>query len=108
MEQHAKTKPSIDIQITRDGELKISNLNSTEELSKDQFIIVQELIDESKLRAKAYSQIRAIASKDACLQGAIAAFVFLTTLILIGFLIGRAVQKSISSPSPLPTLQKIN
>lgn len=100
MEQYQSTtkqqKPSIDIQIARDGELKISGIG-IEQLSDEQFVLLQEAIDEAKTRAKTYSHLQEIAGRDAQIQGVIAAIAILSALVLTSFAISRLIVNSFSS-----------
>ncbi len=71
-QQTERTKPRINIQLKTDGELNLSGI--PENLSYEEFLIVQQLIDQSKQRSQNASKVQELMQRGMMAQTAIAAF----------------------------------
>ncbi|MCC5619561.1 hypothetical protein LC605_31835 [Nostoc sp. CHAB 5836] len=97
MEQQDQTRhKQLNIHLKKDGELNLSGL-TLENLSSEEFLILQQLIDESRLRSKENRQIEELMQRGMMAQGVIAAF----TILMFSFIsiygiyryIGQSVQQ---------------
>ena len=97
MEQQDQTRhKQLNIHLKKDGELNLSGL-TLENLSSEEFLILQQLIDESKVRSKENRQIEELMQRGMMAQGVIAAF----TILMFSFIgiygisryIGQQVQQ---------------
>jgi hypothetical protein len=94
--QQEKTKTRINIQLTSDGELNLSGM-SLESLTQEEYLLVQQLIDESRERSQNASRVQEMMQQGMMAQTAIAAFAVLMVTFL-GFygitrFIGYQVQR---------------
>ncbi|MCC5640270.1 hypothetical protein LC593_31445 [Nostoc sp. CHAB 5844] len=82
-QQQEKTKTQINIQLGSNGELNLSGL-ALDNLTQDEFILVQRLIDESQARSINASRVKELMQQGMLAQTAIAAFAVLM-LSFMGF-----------------------
>ncbi|YAF99444.1 MAG: hypothetical protein AB3A66_30315 (plasmid) [Nodularia sp. CChRGM 3473] len=81
MEQQAERfKERISIQLKTDGELNLSGIPKN--LSYEEFLIVQQLIDQSKQRSQNASRVQELMQRGMFVQGVIASFAVLMFLFL--------------------------
>ncbi|MBG1270586.1 hypothetical protein [Nostoc sp. WHI] len=77
MEQYKeRTRQQINIHLKTDGELNLSGL-TLKDLTPEEFIILQELIDESKVRSHNANRVEELMQRGLMAQGVIAAFAIL-------------------------------
>ncbi|WP_242055012.1 four helix bundle protein [Nostoc flagelliforme] len=77
MEQQEQThRKALNIHLKKDGELNLSGL-TLENLSSEEFLIVQQLIDESRARSHSNRQIEELMQRGMMAQTAIAAITVL-------------------------------
>ena len=77
MEQQDQThRKALNIHLKKDGELNLSGL-TLENLSSEEFLVVQQLIDESKVRSQSNRQIEELMQRGMMAQTAIAAMAVL-------------------------------
>lgn len=82
MEQQDQTRhKQLNIHLKKDGELNLSGL-TLENLSSEEFLIVQQIIDESKARSHSNRQIEELMQRGMMAQTAIAAI----TVLMFSFL----------------------
>lgn len=75
-QQERTTTQTINIQLGSNGELNLSGI-SLENLTQDEFILVQRLIDESQARSQNASRVKELMQQGMLAQTAIAAFAVL-------------------------------
>jgi amino acid transporter len=77
MEQQQETRHRpLNIHLKKDGELNLSGL-TLENLSTEEFLVVQQLIDESKVRSHNANRVEELMQRGLMAQGVIAAFAIL-------------------------------
>jgi hypothetical protein len=82
MEQQEQTRhKQLNIHLKKDGELNLSGL-TLENLTTEEFLVVQQLIDESKVRSHSNRQIEELMQRGMMAQTAIAAF----TVLMFSFM----------------------
>jgi hypothetical protein len=79
-QQTERTKPRINIQLKTDGELNLSGI--LENLSYEEFQLVQQLIDQSQQRSQNASRVQELMQRRMMAQTAIAAF----TVLMFSFM----------------------
>ncbi len=72
---------SLNIHLNKDGELNLSGL-TLENLTSEEFLVLQQLIDESKVRCSSSRQIEELMQRGMMAQTAIAAF----TVLMFSFM----------------------
>jgi hypothetical protein len=82
MEQQDQThRKALNIHLKKDGELSLSGL-TLENLTTEEFLVVQQIIDESKARSHSNRQIEELMQRGMMAQTAIAAF----TILMFSFM----------------------
>jgi hypothetical protein len=82
MEQQEQTRHTpLNIHLKKDGELNLSGL-TLENLSSEEFLVVQQLIDESRVRSKDHRYLEELMQRGMMAQTAIAAF----TVLMFSFM----------------------
>ncbi|MCC5633803.1 hypothetical protein LC613_41020 [Nostoc sphaeroides CHAB 2801] len=77
MEQQQETyKKPLNIHLKKDGELNLSGL-TLKNLTPEEFLIVQQLIDESRVRSNNANRVEELMQRGLMAQGVIAAFAIL-------------------------------
>jgi hypothetical protein len=82
MEQQEQTRhKQLNIHLKKDGELSLSGL-TLENLTTEEFLVVQQIIDESKARSQSNRQVEELMQRGMMAQTAIAAF----TILMFSFM----------------------
>ncbi|QLE45214.1 hypothetical protein FD723_33370 (plasmid) [Nostoc sp. C052] len=82
MEQQDQThRKALNIHLKKDGELNLSGL-TLENLTTEEFLVVQQIIDESRVRSQSNRQIEELMQRGMMAQTAIAAF----TILMFSFM----------------------
>ncbi|MBG1259897.1 hypothetical protein [Nostoc commune] len=77
MEQQQETRHRpLNIHLKKDGELNLSGL-TLKNLTSEEFLIVQQLIDESRVRSNNANRVEELMQRGLMAQGVIAAFAIL-------------------------------
>ncbi|MCC5668214.1 hypothetical protein LC653_31225 [Nostoc sp. CHAB 5784] len=77
MEQQQETRHRpLNIHLKKDGELNLSGL-TLKNLTNEEFLIVQQLIDESRVRSNNANRVEELMQRGLMAQGVIAAFAIL-------------------------------
>jgi hypothetical protein len=82
MQQQAteQTRQKLNISLKTDGELNLSG--SLENLSSDELILLQQLIDQSSTRSRAYQQVEQELKRAALFQGVMGAIAVFMVLVM--------------------------
>jgi amino acid transporter len=75
-QQQEQTKRPLNIHLKKDGELNLSGL-TLKNLTSEEFLIVQQLIDESRVRSHNANRVEELMQRGLMAQGVIAAFAIL-------------------------------
>ena len=75
-QQQEQTESPLNIRLKKDGELNLSGL-TLKNLTSEEFLIVQQLIDESRVRSHNANRVEELMQRGLMAQGVIAAFAIL-------------------------------
>ncbi|MFK0731531.1 MAG: hypothetical protein ACIWVG_10275 [Gloeotrichia echinulata HAB0833] len=80
-QQQQQTNRALNIHLNKDGELNLSGL-TLENLTSEEFLVLQQLIDESKVRSLEHRYLEELMQRGMMAQTAIAAF----TVLMFSFM----------------------
>jgi hypothetical protein len=105
-QQKEKQQTQLNISLTTQGDLKIQVPNP-EHLTSEQYLFIQQAIDESRERSKAYSQLQELVRRDFGAQGFIGFLFVFSLLTLVSFLTVRSIKQTFFT-EPVSFVQRVS